>query len=158
MLLIPFDSLRWHGGCTEWSGERRSIEVMITAVRNRPHLLIVGAVASAVLVAVAAMVGLASSRSAEEPEAAPVKRPDAGPRRAVGATCANCGTVETIRTVMVAGAADGTKRTVYRITVRMDDGSFRTLSQAAPPSVAVGEAVRITDGAVVRPTLQDTKG
>lgn len=131
---------------------------MITAVRNRPHLLIVGAVASAVLVAVAAMVGLASSRSAEEPEAAPVKRPDAGPRRAVGATCANCGTVEAIRTVMVAGAADGTKRTVYRITVRMDDGSFRTLSQAAPPSVAVGEAVRISDGAVVRPALQDTKG
>ena len=38
--------------------------------------------------------------------------------------------------------ADGAKRTVYRITVRMDDGSFRTLSQALPPSVAVGEAVQ----------------
>jgi hypothetical protein len=57
-----------------------------------------------------------------------------------------------------AGPADGSKRTVYRITVRMDDGSFRTLSQMLPPSVAVGEAVRITDGAVVRPPPEDAKG
>ena len=131
---------------------------MVTATRNRPHLLIFGAVASAALVGVAAVIGLAPSRSADRPEAVPQKVPDAGPRRALGAACANCGTVEAIRTVMVAGGADGAKRTVYRITVRMDDGSFRTLSQATPPSVAVGEAVRITDGAVVRPPLQDVKG
>jgi hypothetical protein len=37
----------------------------------------------------------------------------------------------------------------------MDDGSFRTLSQVSLPSVAVGEAVRITDGAVVRPPVPD---
>jgi L-serine deaminase len=129
---------------------------MVTAMRNRPHLLIVGAVASMALVGVAAVVGLGPSRNAEKPEAASAKESDAGPRRALGATCANCGTVEAIRTVTV--AADGAKRTVYRITVRMDDGSFRTLSQATPPSVAVGEAVRITDGAVVRPPSQDTKG
>jgi hypothetical protein len=131
---------------------------MATAMRNRPNLLIVGAVASVALVGVAALVGLVSSRSAEKLEAAPQKEADAGPRRALGAACANCGTVEAIRTVMVAGPADGTKRTVYRITVRMDDGSFRTLSQATPPSVAVGEAVRITDGAVIRPPSQDAKG
>ena len=131
---------------------------MVTAMRNRPHLLIVGAVASMALVGVAAVVGLGPSRSTEKPEAASAKESDAGPRRALGATCANCGTVEAIRTVTVAGPADGAKRTVYRITVRMDDGSFRTLSQATPPSVAVGEAVRITDGAVVRPPSQDTKG
>ena len=131
---------------------------MVTAMRNRPHLLLVGAVASVALVGVAAVIGLAPSRSAEQPESAPAKGPDAGPRRALGAACANCGTVEAIRTVMVPGQADGTKRTVYRITVRMDDGSFRTLSQSTPPAVAVGEAVRITDGAVVRPPVQDTKG
>ena len=79
-------------------------------------------------------------------------------RFAGSSSCANCGTVEAIRTVVVASGADGAKRTVYRITVRMDDGSFRTLSQALPPSVAVGEAVRITDGAVVRPPSPDTKG
>ena len=131
---------------------------MVTAMRNRPHLLIVGAVASVALVGVAAVIGLAPSRSAEQPESATAKGHDAGPRRALGVGCANCGTVEAIRTVMVAGPADGTKRTVYRITVRMDDGSFRTLSQSTPPAVAVGEAVRITDGAVVRPPLQDVKG
>ena len=131
---------------------------MTATMRNRPHLLIVGAVASVALVGVAAVVGLVSSRSAEKPEATPASGADAVPRRAGGATCASCGTVEAIRTVMVAGPTDGTKRTVYRITVRMDDGSFRTLSQATLPSVAVGEAVRITDGAVVRPPSQDTKG
>ena len=131
---------------------------MTAAMRNRPNLLIVGAIASVALVSVAAVVGLVSSRSVEKPEAAPASGPDAVPRRAGGATCPSCGTVEAIRTVVVAGAADGAKRTVYRITVRMDDGSFRTLSQATPPSVAVGEAVRINDGAVVRPPSQDTKG
>jgi hypothetical protein len=131
---------------------------MTATMRNRPHLLIVGAVASVALVGVATVIALVSSRSADQPEATPASGADATPRRPGGATCANCGTVEAIRTVVVAGAAEGTKRTVYRITVRMDDGSFRTLSQALPPSVAVGEAVRITDGAVVRPPSQDTKG
>lgn len=131
---------------------------MAATMRNRPHLLIVGAVASVAVVGVAVVAGLMSPRSADRPEVAPASGPDALPRRAGGATCASCGTVEAIRTVVVAGAADGAKRTVYRITVRMDDGSFRTLSQALPPSVAVGEAVRITDGAVVRPPSQDAKG
>ena len=37
----------------------------------------------------------------------------------------------------------------YRVTVRMDDGSFRTISQSSAPAVAVGERVRIVDGTVV---------
>ncbi len=37
----------------------------------------------------------------------------------------------------------------YRVTVRMDDGSVRTVSQATAPAVAVGERVRIVNGAVV---------
>ena len=37
----------------------------------------------------------------------------------------------------------------YRITLRMDDGSFRTMSQSAAPAVGVGERVRIIDGAIV---------
>ena len=37
----------------------------------------------------------------------------------------------------------------YRVTVRMDDGSFRTLSQSTAPAVAVGERVRVVDGTVV---------
>lgn len=127
---------------------------MQTTMRSRPHLLIVGAVASVAVIGVATLVGLRASRSTGEPEAAPVKAPES-PRRS---SCASCGTVEAIRNVAVASAADGSKRSVYRITVRMDDGSFRTLSQALPPSVAVGETVRITDGAVVRLPPQDGKG
>lgn len=37
----------------------------------------------------------------------------------------------------------------YRVTVRMDDGSYRTVSQATAPTVAVGGRVRIANGALV---------
>ena len=39
------------------------------------------------------------------------------------------------------------KQLSYRVTVRMDDGSYRTVSRAAP--AAVGEKVRVVDGAIV---------
>lgn len=41
------------------------------------------------------------------------------------------------------------KRVSYRVTVRMDDGSFRTVSQSTAPTVAVGDRVRIANGALV---------
>jgi outer membrane lipoprotein SlyB len=41
------------------------------------------------------------------------------------------------------------KRVRYRVTVRMDDASFRTVSQSTAPSVAVGDRVRIANGALV---------
>jgi outer membrane lipoprotein SlyB len=41
------------------------------------------------------------------------------------------------------------KRYSYRVTVRMDDGSFRTLSQSTVPAVTVGERVRVVDSTVV---------
>jgi hypothetical protein len=66
------------------------------------------------------------------------------------AACATCGRVELIRVAEVSsrdGAAE--KRTAYRVTVRMEDGSFRTISQRAPPSVVIGERVRIADGSVI---------
>ena len=37
----------------------------------------------------------------------------------------------------------------YRVTVHMDDGSFRTVSQPDAPAVTVGEHVRVVDGTVV---------
>jgi outer membrane lipoprotein SlyB len=37
---------------------------------------------------------------------------------------------------------------VYRVTVRMDDGSFRTVSQASAPAFAVGDKVRLVQGAL----------
>jgi len=134
---------------------------MVTTMRTRPQLLVAGAVASVALLGLAALVVLTPARSPERAGVVPAKGPAAGPGFAggsSGSSCASCGTVDAIRTVVVANGADGAKRTAYRITVRMDDGSFRTLSQALPPSVAVGEAVRIIDGAVVRPPAPDTKG
>jgi len=140
--------------------------------RNRPHALIVGAVVVALL-SLAAVVTLRSTGSLPkdgEPaaksavESRPAATSDARPER--GATregapaapsCTSCGTVEAIRTVELRGDAAGaqeldqhlSKRVVYRVTVRLDDGSYRTLSQATPPSIVVGGKVRIVDGAVV---------
>lgn len=60
------------------------------------------------------------------------------------AICAMCGVVAAVRTPDARG--DG--RTSYRVTVRMTDGSYRTLAQSTPPTVGVGDRVRIADGAV----------
>ena len=60
----------------------------------------------------------------------------------------------------VAGAAGGAyagneieknvhKKVVYQIRVRMDNGTTRTVSQAAAPDYAVGERVRIVKGHIV---------
>jgi outer membrane lipoprotein SlyB len=57
----------------------------------------------------------------------------------------------------VAGAITGDetersvkKRYAYRVTVRMDDGSFRTVSLSSPPTLAVGDKVRVVEGKLVR--------
>jgi len=74
------------------------------------------------------------------------------------AACATCGVVAAVRTFEVRGDSAGAgeaqrpagARTSYRVTVRMLDGSYRTLAQPTPPSVGVGDRVRIAAGAVVR--------
>ena len=42
------------------------------------------------------------------------------------------------------------KRYAYRVTVRMDDGSFRKISVSSPPTFAVGDKVRVVEGKLVR--------
>ena len=42
------------------------------------------------------------------------------------------------------------KRYAYRVTVRMDDGSFRAISLSSPPGFAVGDKVRVVEGRLVR--------
>jgi len=141
--------------------------------RNRPQALIVGAVVVALL-SLAAVVTLRATGSSPkdgEPaaksavESRPAATDDARPERgatreaapAAPSSCTTCGTVEAIRTVELRGDAAGaqeldqhlSKRVVYRVTVRLDDGSYRTLSQTTTPSIAVGGKVRIVDGAVV---------
>jgi len=101
---------------------------------------------------------LTSARTSAPPERGPTLAPHDG-------TCATCGVVESVRAVrsgrdavgsrdadsrLVAGGPPaGEKRMSYRVTVRMDDGSYRTLSHAAPPTVAVGDPVRVAEGVVV---------
>src|SRR5712672_3771876 len=52
--------------------------------------------------------------------------------------CRNCGVVVWVRTVEIdATKKRGPKQTGHSVTVRMDDGSERTLSQAAAPGVSV---------------------
>ena len=41
------------------------------------------------------------------------------------------------------------KRTAWRVTVRLDNGTRKTLSQRAQPPFMVGERVRIVDGAAI---------
>ena len=143
-----------------------------TMFRNHPHALIVGAVVVALL-SLAALMTLRSTGSSPkdgEPatknavEARPAPTSDARPERGatretapVPSSCATCGTVEAIRTVELRGDAAGgqeldqhlSKRVAYRVTVRLDDGSYRTLSQTTTPAIGVGGKVRIVDGAVV---------
>ena len=42
------------------------------------------------------------------------------------------------------------RRLVWRVTVRMDDGSFRAISLPSPPAFAVGEKVRVVEGRLAR--------
>jgi outer membrane lipoprotein SlyB len=89
------------------------------------------------------------------------------PRLAQAVRCASCGVVEAIRTVEVHGETNGLgaaaggangghqiekhlkKSTAWRITVRLDDGSVRTLSRPAAPPFAIGDRVRIVNGSGV---------
>ena len=48
------------------------------------------------------------------------------------------------------GGKKANKRFAYRVTVRMDDGSYRTVSQSSPPAFAVGDRVRVVEGRLVR--------
>ena len=88
-------------------------------------------------------------------------------RAAATQLCATCGTVESVRPFEVKGEAGGAgaaaggaaagpeirkqvnSKTVHRVTIRMDDGSYRTISQPVAPGYGVGEKVRIIDGSVV---------
>ncbi|HMH18533.1 MAG TPA: hypothetical protein VK572_10350 [Burkholderiales bacterium] len=52
--------------------------------------------------------------------------------------------------VFAGNEMDKKTRRVYRVTVHMDDGSFRTISLSSPPAFAVGEKVRVVEGKLVR--------
>ncbi len=103
-----------------------------------------------------------------------VQQPGAAGISAAGlmSGCATCGTVEAIRTVQVRGrdvpgapavpspaqggagdetGRDAKPRFAYRLTIRMEDGSYRAVSQATTPAFAVGDKVRVKDAALFSP-------
>ena len=82
--------------------------------------------------------------------------------RAAGPACRDCGTVMTIQALPAAPKPDkGAKadRTahgeraskpqaatrVYQVSIRMDDGSTRTIRYDNRPALAVGDKVRVTE-------------
>ena len=82
-----------------------------------------------------------------------------GPSGTAAGNRTDSGSGNTAMTILgtVAGAITGDeternvkKRFAYRVTVRMDDGSFRTVSLSSPPTLAVGDKVRVVEGKLVR--------
>ena len=132
---------------------------------KRTNPVVVGAAASAIvvsLVGIGTLAGLlpfaSSERSRALPERAAKSAEAVGeaPRTAprpdrIGATqlCAKCGVVESVRAFGVKGEVGDRDETVYRVTIRMDDGSYRTISHPVAPGYSIGEKVRIIDGAVI---------
>ncbi len=69
----------------------------------------------------------------------------AAPSRTGTPQCLACGTVIIIRTFEL---QDAPRRLVYRVTLQMDDGSFRTFSQSTQPPFPLGARVRVLNGAI----------
>jgi len=160
----------------------------------RANPLVAGAAASVMvlsLIGIGTITGWIPSAMSQKSGDVPAAGRNAGGNGQRPGPCANCGTIEFIRTVELHGESSGlgavtggltggvlgnqmgrgngnTAMTIigiaggalagneieknmkrhyaYRITVRMEDGSFRTLSQSSPPAFAVGDKVRVVDG------------
>jgi hypothetical protein len=138
--------------------------VRLSAVR----LALVVAVLVACAVAIAAFAGILPlpgfSKAHRSPPLLPVT---ANAPASPASRCSECGVVLMIRTFELrADALDAPipisngpsllvrtgkpmAATVYRVTVRMDDGSYRTLSQSVTPAWKPGDAVRLAEGSWV---------
>jgi outer membrane lipoprotein SlyB len=127
-------------------------------------MAVAASVAIAGLIGLSALSGMLPIKRAPMRDEVPVPRGESKPGQP--RACGVCGTIESIRTVEVldeAGRASGAavpksgadadgvrKRQVFRVTLRMDDGSFRAISQSSPPAFAVGDKVRVVEGRLVR--------
>jgi hypothetical protein len=139
----------------------------------RTHPIVIAAAVAVLLLgllgaaAISGVLPVAVSKSKPGDVVSVVQRnPTSQPRLAQAARCTSCGVVEAIRTVELHSEASGPgvaaggvagqqiekqlkKSTAWRTTVRLDDGSVRTLSQPAAPPFAVGDRVRIVSGSGV---------
>ena len=100
------------------------------------------------LVGAAALSGaLSASQSHPSPRLVEKTATAAAARKA---DCRVCGVVQSVRVVELAAASSEALSPFYRITIRMDDGTERTLSSARAPGLNVGERVRIKGNALER--------
>ena len=120
------------------------------AFRNYPLVLASGiAILLFSLVGVAAISGvMPADISKHNPHATPLLETAAAAAAAKKSGCRDCGFVLVVRSVDITG--EGANRKAYRVSVRMDDGTERTLSFAAQPSVTVGSRVRVVGNALER--------
>lgn len=138
---------------------------MNTRTNKIPHLpLWIGAIA-AILVSGVAIGSLAISAQAFDAAAAPAAPPEAAAAPAVAARgerayrCAECGVIESMRKIEApaetsgvdtpARIADGNRGKPlqeYEISVRMQDGSRRVITDANPAQWRLGERVTIIAG------------
>lgn len=121
--------------------------------RNYPIVIASGvAVLLFSLVGVTAMTGVLPKDVAKHnPHATPLLETTASAAAAKKANCRNCGVVKALRAVEVQGAEKrDEKQTVFRVTVRMDDGTERTLSFADKPAYGVGSRVKVNGNALER--------
>jgi hypothetical protein len=134
-------------------------------VRTRNYPVVIGAGVAVLLfslVGAAAITGVLPQDIARyNPHASPLLETTASAAAAKKANCRTCGVIASIRSLEVRreGASAGTsaaqpsgedKQRLYRVTVRMDDGTERTLTQAKAPLFAVGARVRINGSAMER--------
>lgn len=111
------------------------------AGHNYPLLLAAGvALLLSGLVGAAAVTGVLPRTAADVPG---VLENTAAAAAARKAGCRTCGVVAAVRKIKVQGD-------VYRVTVRMDDGSERTLTSAGAPAYGVGARVRVNGNALER--------
>lgn len=80
------------------------------------------------------------------PLANPLVDTTASAAAAKRSNCRTCGVISAIRPIRIEGQS-GTVA-AYRVTVRMDDGSERMLSQSTQPLLPIGARVRIKGDAV----------
>jgi hypothetical protein len=113
----------------------------LVGIRNYPFVLGAGvAVLLVTLVGAAAVTGMVPSA---KHDVDPLQN-TAAAAAAKKAACKACGVVASVKAVETTEAAGGAaKHKVYRVTVRMDDGSERVLSLASVPGFGVGSRVRV---------------
>jgi outer membrane lipoprotein SlyB len=123
---------------------QESIDNPFNSVRFAMHI----AHPQPILLAAAAMLLVAALGGSAIPSLLPVAgfKPDVAPstQLAPAARCGRCGVIESIRAV---GSHAEVRSVAWRITVRLDDGSVRALSQRAAPLFSVGDRVRFITSA-----------